>query len=344
MFVVVVMLLAANTISATTDFTFSTTSPSEAIFCAYKKTALGPQVDFFSIIWLAYAFITRTAQVFLPEPSDPSAGRIFDRFSPRFGRVVSIRAREVKRISTLLKEKRGTIQLLPHVVYLAYIELSSSFAWQIIWLIFSFSYGFSSSVTSWQSCYSYNDFLSGANQTMSPDVLNCLGPATRMGFGQIAPLVLLLLPVLSFLEAFFVKSDTKSVGTSTLDLTTAMSTEMPVNSDSHSHEDITRAGTSRSDIEGNLKDLAATNATSLEDQTLTPYPDPYSLKRVNGSIIFLFLVYLVVVTTMATLGNFTIFIWVFLLDIFNVFDEVSSLLRQRRVMKRLRHSREEIVV
>lgn len=202
MLVVVVLLLAANSISVTTDLSHSRNRPSDAIFCAYRKTKY-KAVDLFGIIWLIYAFTTRVIQVSIPEPSDTSRQRIFDRLRSRLDNMPTIRDRVSSRIATLRQQEHlsvlAKLSLLWNAFYFAYIELSSSFAWQVIWLTFSFGYGVRISADSWSFCYSMAEFL----QDPSSDPARCLTPALQMGFGQIVPLVLLALPVLSFVGAFF---------------------------------------------------------------------------------------------------------------------------------------------
>ena len=198
MFVVVVLLLAASVISTSTDVSFSVNQPSDAVFCAYRKQSKDMGIDVFSMIWLIYAFITKTIQVFVSEPSAPGHNRIFDRLRIRLDHKRTVRDRVLDKLEANSHQSKKLI-FRANALYFAYIELSGSFSWQIIWLVYSFGYGVRISIDSWTLCYSFNRF----QENQGEDPATCLTPALSMGFGQIVPLVLLILPILSFVGAFF---------------------------------------------------------------------------------------------------------------------------------------------
>lgn len=200
MFAVVILLLAASVISTTTEVTFSVNQPSDAVFCAYRKQSKNAGIDLFSMAWLIYAFITKKIQVFVSEPSEPGQNRIFDRLRRRLNHNSTVRDRVLSKLAANA-QRRERLIFRANAVYFAYMELSTSFLWQIIWLVYSFGYGVRISISSWTLCYSFNRFHEDQGEAPA----TCLMPALNMGFGQIVPLVLLVLPIFSFVGAFFEK-------------------------------------------------------------------------------------------------------------------------------------------
>jgi len=193
MIIIVGLLLTANIMSYTIDIGSYSLQPSDAMFCAFGKSKAGAQVDYFTTVWLIYAFTTRSILVCRKGSHNHSRVMLLDLIKkwidPGFTGSTA-QERFLDRLSQLDAQKRVIRQLC--ILYLACLELTASFTYEIIWLIFSFSYGVRLSAITWQFCYKQED----------ESTASCLKPALEMGFGQIVPLVLLLLPLLSWADSF----------------------------------------------------------------------------------------------------------------------------------------------
>ncbi|KAK1765410.1 hypothetical protein QBC33DRAFT_544239 [Phialemonium atrogriseum] len=334
MLVVVVLLLAANSISVTTDLSHSRNRPSDAIFCAYRKTKY-KGVDLFSIIWLVYAFTTRVIQVSVPEPSDTSRQRIFDRFRNRLGNMPTIRDRVSSRIAALRQQEHPSVSTKFHLafsaIYFAHIELSSSFAWQVIWLTFSFGYGVRISTDSWSFCYSMAEYW----QDPSSDPARCLTPALQMGFGQIVPLVLLALPVLSFVGAFFGETTTTpETANATTNATSPIVEGGNPDPGNHTEAESSNFVDPETSAFNTIAQQAPTNSgerfgiaeptESLDDRGNLPNPDPYELLMVRGFVIFLCSIYFAFVVLLVVSGLNLATLSIFAMDILYLLDEARA--------------------
>lgn len=203
MTVILALLIAARTIRVT--ISNEAAKPTDAVFCVYGQARSSTVVDYFSLCWLLYAFISRTGQVYVRksgDEDDDSRHRFFDGLkrwiNPNTELTTPLR-RSLARISKIKQRnlawpKPLRISLNVQFGVLAYKEFVASFAYEIVWTIFGFVYGATLSAEAWQFCQSLDADLGQEN---------CLRPALQMGFGQIVPLVLLILPFLNWVTGFF---------------------------------------------------------------------------------------------------------------------------------------------
>jgi hypothetical protein len=191
-------LLLASTIQSSGISVFY--APWHAVHCVVGQSAF---VDMFSVsfitVWLVSAFTNRIMNVYLNEQEQHSRswlfGKIMDRIDPlppgqsRPSNLDILRAYHI--IQQPQKGFGATLKTNRVLFEFALREFNSSFAWEIVWLIFSFLYGLTNTIVAWKFC-SEPDNEPGS----------CWSSILQMGFGQMVPLVLLLLPFLALLESF----------------------------------------------------------------------------------------------------------------------------------------------
>ena len=153
----------------------------------------------FVTIWLVFAFVNRIINVcsqpeslserswlfklavrcFKLKPQDESKGwpthsQYYDQFTSGF-----------REPYTTFQE----IRLCIYLVLFFLVDVMDSLFWEILWLCFSLVYGLTGIALAWQHC-----------SQPTKELGKCWNSVREMGLGQMLPLILLILPVFTFLE------------------------------------------------------------------------------------------------------------------------------------------------
>ncbi|KAF2691577.1 hypothetical protein K458DRAFT_398025 [Lentithecium fluviatile CBS 122367] len=195
-------LLLASQIQSSGKYQYA---PWSAMHCVRDKSTPPDVLSLaFITIWLFFAFTNRIVDIC-------TTGHISTSRSWPFEKIMSLLSAEegtgrtsedilrnskwVKSPQKTLTARFGTTLVLLDFVWR---EFAGSFAWEIAWLIFAFAYGLVSTIVAWSSCAQLDNELG-----------TCWGSVLEMGFGQMVPLILLLLPFFGLLE--FKGSQNKSI-------------------------------------------------------------------------------------------------------------------------------------
>ena len=188
-------LLLASIIQSSGTYFYA---PWDAIHCLNNN---GQPIDIISVsfitVWLVTAFANRISNVCVADDKQRERSWLFqlilDRIDPLPSgqtRLTNVEILEAKAKVIKQQPKKGFTLVIAELFQFAIVEFSYSFAWEISWLMFSFGYGLSSTIIAWSSCFQPDDALG-----------SCWDSVVEMGFGQIVPIVLLVLPALAFLES-----------------------------------------------------------------------------------------------------------------------------------------------
>jgi hypothetical protein len=152
----------------------------------------------FVTVWLVFAFLNRILSIFHDIESSSSRNwfviNLVKHIDPESDVATRTNLAMLKDHIVDLLEKEPPSRLEQfrfhlHVAAFVLREFMGSFTWEIAWILFSTSYGLTSTIRSWNSCG-------------QPDGEACWGSIRKMTIGQIIPLVLLLLPFLALAESF----------------------------------------------------------------------------------------------------------------------------------------------
>lgn len=146
------------------------------------------------ITWLVAAYVNRLAAVSVKTRADPLRSWVYHyailKADANFVPPVPVdrRARAIDKIRAANDQpsrlKKSILNLF-ELVRFAYAELISSFLWELIWLLFGLVYAISQLGNTWRKFESPNK-----------------SSLFVMGFGQMVPIILLVLPVLAALEVY----------------------------------------------------------------------------------------------------------------------------------------------
>lgn len=152
----------------------------------------------FIAVWLVFAFTNRILSVCATEASAPVRSWFFEKVMDRLkplplgtSRPTNLEILRTRKAITEAEKPFGLIGAYMGLYGFVLREFMSSFAWEISWLIFSSAYGITSTIMSWDNCSQPGE-----------EFESCWGKVLEMGFGQIVPLVLLLLPFFALVESF----------------------------------------------------------------------------------------------------------------------------------------------
>lgn len=184
-------------------------------YCVIKGAAVKPtglkatRSDDFSLvnlafiaIWLVFAYTNRLSELYQDRKPhgwlyDPFVSRLREELGDRhlLQKAMEITGVNAAPVTDSLKKP---IRLL--IFYAAaYQQLATSFFWEIAWLMFSMSFGLTQIITVWKrlpaSPFAGEDLLDEDQISIARDTIH------HMDFGQMVPLLLLVLPFLSAIEA-----------------------------------------------------------------------------------------------------------------------------------------------
>lgn len=154
-------------------------------------------MDLVSTLWLVWAYPVRLFALYAPERTPPRREkRSIDLHGLKGLREMPLddHYNLIRRIHKSCDGKnsefRKNLFSGVYFAWFAYLEMRRSYWWEIVWLLFAGAFSLSKVLVMWLS---YSD-ISGSRVLAEA--------STEMGFGQIAALLLLLIPCLAALEAF----------------------------------------------------------------------------------------------------------------------------------------------
>lgn len=174
-----------------------------AMYCAVSRPNLSDTAYLIPyllpiLIWLVAAYVNRLTPIYAEDRGDPSRSWLFhymmlkvdphyESTEPVEGHVEAIRRiKKIKNEQGVLLRALIWYELFRH----AYLQLTGSFLWDLMWMSFALIYGISQLVVTWVQNSTQSD---GNNAHFLFD----------MGFGQIVSIILLLLPALAALEVLY---------------------------------------------------------------------------------------------------------------------------------------------
>ncbi|OCK73708.1 hypothetical protein K432DRAFT_410468 [Lepidopterella palustris CBS 459.81] len=199
MLLIAALLIAGNFMRTTTDISLAWQRPDLCLYCLFNNSSLRKKasvgVDIFSMIWLFSAYANRLVALYDSDVTTHSRSWIYRCFMRKGSRQRSdpyTRQNILDKIHAVCESHRAPRSKAfinaAHLLSLAYVEMKGSFWWEIVWLLFGAAYGLTTVFTVWFSRSQSGQLFLGAT-------------ATTMGFGQIVPLLLLILPIFAALEA-----------------------------------------------------------------------------------------------------------------------------------------------
>ena len=152
-------------------------------------------MDLVSTLWLVWAYPVRIFALYSPEQKMRS---LQDGYSIHLYGLREMPPDDhynlIRRIHQSCDDKAGEFRKRlfsgVYFAWFAYLEIRRSYWWEIIWLLFAGAFSLSKVLIVWLS---YSD-ISGSRVLAEA--------STEMGFGQMAALLLLVVPCLAALEAF----------------------------------------------------------------------------------------------------------------------------------------------
>jgi hypothetical protein len=176
-------------------------APWAAMHCVdAKDQTVDALTTAFITIWLVFAFINRITRVSITEDVPRSRNWFIEKLihhcDPLSTDAIKRSNLDRLKASKAFKKPRNSLvsKLSYHGSLYEFVlrEFVGSFAWEVAWLIFAFAYGLTSTIASWSFCQQPTDDGAGS----------CWSTVLEMGFGQMVPLVLLLLPFFALLESY----------------------------------------------------------------------------------------------------------------------------------------------
>jgi hypothetical protein len=197
MLLIAVLLLAAEVISYLNIF--QPNLENVAMYCALHPRKDDALLGFLpnllpAATWLVAAYINRLGAVYVKTPSDSSRSWAYYyaiiKADPNFVPPTRVdpQAKAIDKIR-LVREEPGRSHWILNwmeLIRFAHVQLIGSFLWELIWVFFGLIYGISQLVVAW---------IQVESQKKSSLFV--------MGFGQMVPIILLVLPVLTALEVFY---------------------------------------------------------------------------------------------------------------------------------------------